>query len=58
MDNDEFINTLKKLYFIDRRQLPELTNAEWLSYMADPARFLIQTNTLYQTKIMKVLNDD
>jgi hypothetical protein len=54
-DDDEFINTLKKLYFIDRKQLPELSDREWLSFMSDPAKFLIQTNVLYQSAIMRQL---
>ena len=55
IDDDKFIDDVKKLYFINRSQLPEMSDRDWLAFISDPAKFLIQTNVLYQNAIMRQL---
>jgi hypothetical protein len=43
-DADDFINTLKSLYFIDRTQLPQFSTPEWLSFRSNPGNYLIQAS--------------
>ena len=53
---NNFIDALKKLYFLDRSQLPELTAKEWVAFSSDPARFLIFAHIQLQDAIMREIN--
>ena len=44
MDKHAFLNRIRSLHSIDRDQLPELSEKQWLQYCSNPAVFLIRAD--------------
>jgi hypothetical protein len=42
MTRHEFTNRLRSLHNIDKHQVPELTDAQWVKFRDDPPRFMIR----------------
>jgi hypothetical protein len=53
VNNNDFINMIKALYFIDRNMLRELSKDDWNAFRIDPARYLIVASKSQQAAIMR-----
>jgi hypothetical protein len=53
MNQALFLNMLKSLSNIDRHNLPELSQPEWLDFRTDAVRFFVFASEAIQTAIFR-----
>ncbi len=53
ISQDEFMEALKGLHFINAADLPELTFEQWIHFRDNPAAFFVYANPLHRSAIWR-----